>query len=353
MFVVKEHFVCLHTENRGTRDPYKAVVEKIIQRNGIRLYKIHFYGWKNRFDTFVTVGEEAGTMIKGTVEDYCRVNNRALPAFYVKLLQQQAKRAKKETTPVVVAPIPVEDPIPEVIKAAFEIRLPRKLMIIWGVDQALILKHQYTNRIPAKVSVDQIMKEYIETLQGREKNTMHIEYDENDAMAPSKALECSAYAILKYFNFLYKPPTADTRPGWFVYDIEQRQFAEWEAENLGLQNNLPVSSVLGIAHLVRMIVRFPNLFPVTHLSEKAHKCVMFGIYDLIVFLNKNIEKYKNGDTDGYDKMDSKYLCDNEKFMKDNRKGVEERIKKEEANAEAEAEAQARAKNTNRQGTSRS
>ncbi|CAO4372290.1 unnamed protein product [Caenorhabditis nigoni] len=69
LFTTNEIFVCLH-EKDGFKFPYSAKVMGIKKIGSTEFYLIHYRGWKSHTDIRIRVGEEAGRMFKGTLEEY-------------------------------------------------------------------------------------------------------------------------------------------------------------------------------------------------------------------------------------------------------------------------------------------
>ncbi|CAO4372285.1 unnamed protein product [Caenorhabditis nigoni] len=69
LFTINEIFVCLH-EKDGSKFPYSAKIMMIKEIGGIQYYLIHYRGWKSNTDIRIPVGEEAGRMFKGSLEEY-------------------------------------------------------------------------------------------------------------------------------------------------------------------------------------------------------------------------------------------------------------------------------------------
>lgn len=175
-----------------------------------------------------------------------------------------------------VVPILLEKPpdntveTEEVYKAKVEIKIkmPEELKSYIVDDWEQICKHKKLCVLPARVTAEQLIQDYI---RAKTANKSEAASKNNKEKA---ILEVTA-GVREYFNVML--------PNQLLYRQERAQYEEYRSENPGL---LPVRTY-GAVHLLRLFTRLGEMLVYTPLSERSINLLLVYVNDLLVYMKRN------------------------------------------------------------------
>jgi len=322
---------------------YEAkIIDEKVNEEGKRLYIVHYQGWHKRHDERIDELEAAQRFKPYSEETAKLENERRIQA------QQSAKKKRRSEAPggskrqadeesrgstpsqrssVTPAkrgrfstgaggsssgkPEESKEPLRKVV-------LPEKLRAILVDDNNCINQSQFLPKMPAKVTVDEIVQQYIKSLGPSNKEFKFKYMDESE---PANAVinptlencEQSALGILDYFNvtigslLLYKferPLYSD------LYAAEEKAKQEAEANTPSSSTSLEkdsqdtklygkrkvhLSNQFGLVHLLRLFVRLGEMLSYTQWSGRSIDMILRYAQDFVNFLEENHEQFYNVD----------------------------------------------------------
>lgn len=217
----------------------------------------------------------------------------------VSLTGRKRKLANAEAEPP-----PVDEfgaPKPEI-----KIEIPATLKDILVDDQDMIVRQMHLIKLPAKNTVEDIIKQYAEytgvALNGEDELT--FEHNGSQTKMTKDTLIESSHGVQDYFN--------TTLGSQLLYKFERPQYAELfekkteelnatlktengseqaEVDGEAAKKKWRPSDTYGFIHLLRLFVKFGSMLGLTNWSDKAVKTIVGHVHDFLAFLEKNRHKF--------------------------------------------------------------
>ncbi|XP_066990145.1 LOW QUALITY PROTEIN: mortality factor 4-like protein 1 [Macrobrachium rosenbergii] len=149
------------------------------------------------------------------------------------------------------------------------VKLPDELKPALVDDWDLINRQRKLPIIPARVTVDVILADYIRAKTNTKSNTPNKESAVQEVVA----------GLREYFNVMLGTQ--------LLYKFERPQYADVLQEHKDKQ----VSSIYGFIHLIRLFVRLGQMLAYTQLDAKSVALLNFHLQDFLRFTVKNMETY--------------------------------------------------------------
>ncbi|XP_068224703.1 mortality factor 4-like protein 1 isoform X2 [Palaemon carinicauda] len=149
------------------------------------------------------------------------------------------------------------------------VKLPDELKPALVDDWDLINRQRKLPIIPARVTVDVILADYIRAKTSTKSNTPNKESAVQEVVA----------GLREYFNVMLGTQ--------LLYKFERPQYADILQEHKDKQ----VSSIYGFIHLIRLFVRLGQMLAYTQLDSKSVALLNFHLQDFLRFTVKNMETY--------------------------------------------------------------
>ncbi|CAJ0955533.1 unnamed protein product, partial [Mesorhabditis belari] len=317
-------------------------------KDGQTHYKIHYDGWGTRYDQIFSEGEiqtkwkeyteQAADEAKalqnaakggrsGRKKDDTRKsegggsNSRASTPSQTgsKLSEKTTKNARRSEA------VPAEQPIPDVTRTRKEvvISIPDILKQIMVDDYDMVTRQGRLPSLPAKNTVDQIMRDYVKSL-GRsvsQDEQLVVNYKDGSPEATlstnSNTMMDCALGLQEFFDVTFG--------AHLLTKFERNQYASILEDHKAKQITAPgpkrarlrteteieegkafkPSAVYGLAHLLRLFVRFGTLIQCAPWGDRALSSIVKHTHDFLVFLAKNCNTYY--DRDAYETPDPAYV----------------------------------------------
>lgn len=150
-------------------------------------------------------------------------------------------------------------------RVEIKIKIPDELKP-WLVDDwdAINRQHKLLD-IPAKTTVKDIIDAYIQSKKASKSTTQNKEVAISDVTS----------GLISYFDVMLGSQ--------LLYKSERPQYAEI----LQTHQNIPMSSIYGSFHLLRLFVRLGSMLAFTSLDEKSVQLLMVNLTDFLKYLVKN------------------------------------------------------------------
>jgi len=307
---------------------YEAKIISVDVVDGQNIYGIHYQGWNSRHDEKI-LQTDSLVRFKHYSKDEAEKAKDELKKAQQLLFSKKRKStatpdkrlddSSRGSTPSQAPDSSKRIKAPfqksgvgsaEMVRKPKEIRqivLPDSLRKILIDDENLINKSMLLLKIPARITIFEIVQQYRNTVNpGCSPREMYIEYSgtEDTLLNPlSEMLDHSALGLLDYFEttigslLLYKPE----RPMFNDLAEKLKQKSVENSENDGetseSKREVCFSKQFGLPHLLRMFVRFSEMLSYTQWTERALDAIIRHAQDFVMFLNKNHADYYDVDVD--------------------------------------------------------
>lgn len=152
-------------------------------------------------------------------------------------------------------------------KIEVKIKIPDDLKPVLVDDWDLITRQKMLVSLPCKMSVDDIIEDYIKT------KTAKTSFVNKDPMIETMS------GCKDYFNVMLGTQ--------LLYKFERPQYGEIKAE----LPDKPMSSIYGPIHFLRLFVRLGAMLAYTSLDERSVHILLNHIHDFLKYLSKNGQTY--------------------------------------------------------------
>eukprot|EP00899_Mesostigma_viride_P012899 jgi/Mesvir1/2160/Mv16673-RA.1 len=251
---------------------YPATVLKVEERKKVLHFFIHYKGWSKRYDEWVTgtrlmkANEASILKRKKLIEEHnltktgrARSGSKSLASASGDLADQdQRKRRKLGLTTEAEA-----GPGGRVIKIPFPSILKRQLVADWNQ----VAKEGKLYELPRSPCVREIIATY------QEKKSAG-----SDAAA-KETLDEIMEGLRSYFN--------SSLHCMLLYATERAQYDE----HVPADDSCSPSDVYGVEHLMRLMVKLPELLSYAHLNDTTANLLQSHLDDFIKFLKQNYSAF--------------------------------------------------------------
>lgn len=153
-------------------------------------------------------------------------------------------------------------------KIEVKIKIPDELKPILVDDWDCITRQNKLVDLPAKVSVQEIMDNYV---QSKKANNNKNKTGSKDTSSASDLTN----GLIEYFNAMVGSQ--------LLYKFERPQYAELLQDH----PDTKMSNIYGSTHLLRLFVRLGSMLSFTTLDEKSVQIIVSQIQDFLKYLVKN------------------------------------------------------------------
>jgi len=165
----------------------------------------------------------------------------------------------------------------------YQIEVPEELRHVLANDWDLVVHQKYLFKVPAKVTVSNIIDQYV----------LHLEsLDISQAAKRSSATEV-VKGLGEYFNVSLGPQ--------LLYSIEKLQYRE-DCESVGA---VQPADIYGSTHLLRLMVKIGNYLSCSNFQEASTKMIEEHIEDFLAYLDINRSMFFS--SKNYQSASSDYL----------------------------------------------
>ncbi|KAF8384627.1 hypothetical protein PRIPAC_73769 [Pristionchus pacificus] len=337
-YELNEFIICKSSlRNEPFGYPAKIIEIKVV--NEEKWYLVHYAGWNVRHDIWIMDANVSTMFFKHTpeVEAAHKKLFEESKAMTVKkkdtLMGQSKKREGSAGTKPSSVPKIGKDIMEKKLTIIRErstgssynrcasrqsmtdeliIHFPDKLRSLLLDDAELMKTHCMLCKLPARYTVDLIIKEYGEAVSANGEIVDIAGKDENkhlELVLNKHDLVQSSIGILDYFNILLGSR--------LLYSCEKRQYENFcmnpsagspgrkvdDQETPELESiKIVPSSIYGIVHLVRLLVQLGLLIDQSGFGGKSIKILHEHVSNFMIFLSKNVPRYLDIEKD-YDGAD--------------------------------------------------
>ncbi|XP_037948598.1 nuA4 complex subunit EAF3 homolog [Teleopsis dalmanni] len=156
-------------------------------------------------------------------------------------------------------------------KVEVKIKIPDELKQCLADDWDAVTRQHKLIAIPAKITVQDIVDQYITFKKNSKSTNASKEVVINDVLT----------GVIEYFNVMLGSQ--------LLYKFERPQYAEVLQQN----PDTPLSKLYGSFHLLRLFVKLGSMLGFSALDEKSMQALLVQIHDFLKFLVKNSATYFN------------------------------------------------------------
>lgn len=177
--------------------------------------------------------------------------------------EKEEKKKKKLVVPPFVEYEEAFNSKPEI-----KVKIPEELKPCLVDDWDLITRQQKLFELPAKISVEMILDEYV-----KQKLASKL-----SSAKESQILEVTN-GIKEYFNVMLGSQ--------LLYRFERLQYQELLAKNVGRK----MTELYGSVHLLRLFTKFGHFLAFTALNKETIQCLLMHFNEFLKWFSRNASNY--------------------------------------------------------------
>lgn len=317
---------------------YEAKIIDILknEESGDTEYKIHYQGWNSRYDEIIPAScteerwkpfsEEEAEKAKqkkkrkskamGSDERGPGSNSRSTTPQSSRTTGTYEHKATKSRR----GEQHHAEPISDFARGRKEINIaiPDVLKQVLVDDYDQVIRQSRLNMLPANPTVEQIIKDYSNSLGRNVSNDEQIVIEYEGGSADSTfvsshptIIEC-AKGIQDFFDITFGSHmlTKFERPQYLdLLEMHKKKEPPKKRRlradtDEALEEGFRPSTMYGLTHLLRLFVRFATLIQCAPWSDRSLATIIRQVHDFLVFLVRNVDKYYN--KDAYDTATHEY-----------------------------------------------
>ncbi|KAI1944917.1 Esa1p-associated factor [Ophidiomyces ophidiicola] len=297
MYHKDEVVLCFHHDILYDAKILDARAENESDKNSLYEYRVHYKGWKNTWDDWVSQdllrkyneeNRELAATLRRQVEAAMRSRTKSGKKKAADLASSRASEDRTSKKRGRETEIEQEEDFNST--PSIRVLMPERLKEYLVDDWEFVTKDKSVVPLPAKSPVNMVLNRYLEEEKSSSTRNSQVERD---------VLEEVVEGVRKYFD--------KTLGKILLYTLERRQYnnerKKWEANAPGYEGKGP-GDIYGVEHLTRMLSVLPELLAQTNLSPQATNRLRRELVAFMQWLSKHSDQLF---TEKYEPLDRDYV----------------------------------------------